>query len=603
MKKLIVLLIILGLTGCASPAGFGSVDEEYVYQMTDKTISLSYTDDNADEDYTILTNKEFYGNGLSEEDIYFTVINNDVAKDVDVNFLFQGSENIIKIEKHYIYSKEINTPIYKQEEYECDIDISSTTTEIEKTLCDRNIQIGTSTETKYYDGWSEVESEMLLGTNDKKIDKRKVSKDIKKEQKFRIKLDKYKKKFLGGDAIVNDFQLFKATVSHDVADTNEFFIEVFGDDGTYAHLDPSFGNDGGGTWARKCALTIESSVITSDQTNFPVLLTLATLPSEMFDADGSYPAINGGADIRFTSDEDGDTEIPFEVVSFVTHNTPANGSAEIWVKTGIDGDTDTDIYVWYNNSSATAYAIDATYGAENVWTTYQGVWHMGESSGTAADSTSGSHSGTFAGDLPNSVSAQISNGQDYDGAGDKIKASASSLFGEDKQTISMWFNVDFPFVDDSSYMFFDTAGGKRHLVYKDRLTDYLILYWANVSLNLYTSVPSWWSTSDYVHMEISVDTTETTNNVKVYINGALDTTKSITCTKGIATDFLIGVFSNEAAGYFDGIIEETRIYNELLTADWISSEYNNQNSPSTFVTEGTPEDAGGDAPPVELLFF
>lgn len=47
-------------------------------------------------------------------------------------------------------------------------------------------------------------------------------------------------------------------------------------------------------WGRKCELIIQSSQITGDLTEFPVLITEATLPQEMFDSDGTYPALNGG---------------------------------------------------------------------------------------------------------------------------------------------------------------------------------------------------------------------------------------------------------------------------------------------------------------------
>ncbi len=47
-------------------------------------------------------------------------------------------------------------------------------------------------------------------------------------------------------------------------------------------------------WGRKCELIIQSSQITGDLTEFPVLIIEAKLPQEMFDSDGTYPALNGG---------------------------------------------------------------------------------------------------------------------------------------------------------------------------------------------------------------------------------------------------------------------------------------------------------------------
>ena len=74
-------------------------------------------------------------------------------------------------------------------------------------------------------------------------------------------------------------------------------------------------------WGRQCELEIDHTKLSGNVSNFPVLLTEDTLPLEMFDADGSYPAINGGGDIRFSSDINGETQLACEVVSFVTDNT------------------------------------------------------------------------------------------------------------------------------------------------------------------------------------------------------------------------------------------------------------------------------------------
>jgi len=63
-----------------------------------------------------------------------------------------------------------------------------------------------------------------------------------------------------------------------------------------------------------------------------VLLTAANLPSEMFDADGSYPARSDGGDIRISKDAAGATQLAREIVNFNIDNDPANGYAEIWVK-------------------------------------------------------------------------------------------------------------------------------------------------------------------------------------------------------------------------------------------------------------------------------
>jgi len=142
-----------------------------------------------------------------------------------------------------------------------------------------------------------------------------------------------------------------------------------------------------------------SSQVPANLTDFPVLLTEATLPTEMLDADGTYPALNGGGDIRFSSDSGGSTRLSCEIVDFTTDNNPANGKGEIWVKVPtVSSSSNTSIWVWYDSSAASQPHPDSTYGSKSVWdSNYKGVWHLNESgNGTAdefADATSNANDG------------------------------------------------------------------------------------------------------------------------------------------------------------------------------------------------------------------
>jgi hypothetical protein len=82
-------------------------------------------------------------------------------------------------------------------------------------------------------------------------------------------------------------------------------------------------------WSRKCELQIQSSKVDDALRDFPVLLTEDTLPSEMLDADGSNPALDGGGDVRFSLNADGTHQLACEIVTFTTDNNPGNGVAEI----------------------------------------------------------------------------------------------------------------------------------------------------------------------------------------------------------------------------------------------------------------------------------
>ena len=72
---------------------------------------------------------------------------------------------------------------------------------------------------------------------------------------------------------------------------------------------------------------------------------------------------------------------------------------------------------------------------------------------------------------------------------------------------------------------------------------------------------------------------------KLFIDGDLKSTESPGGAIGTnSNNIKIGGAFN---GFFNGAIDDVRIYNRVLSADEISTQYNNQNSPSTFYTLGS----------------
>ena len=154
------------------------------------------------------------------------------------------------------------------------------------------------------------------------------------------------------------------------------------------------------SWGRTCSLTIANGKVSGSDnlTNFVVLITHNDLPDEVLDSDvGTAPKSDGG-DIRFTSDAGGANEIAFEIVHYTQNSNPASATAEIYVKVPtVSHSTDTKIYMWWDNSSASAYSATDTYGRNNVWSDYVFVSHDGganDSTGNYTMSTSGTISTT-----------------------------------------------------------------------------------------------------------------------------------------------------------------------------------------------------------------
>ena len=77
-------------------------------------------------------------------------------------------------------------------------------------------------------------------------------------------------------------------------------------------------------WNRKQPITIDHNQVAgaSDLIDFPFLVTLDHLDEEVVDG-GAYSALNGGGDLRFSMDSNGNNRLAIEVVEFVTSVTRA----------------------------------------------------------------------------------------------------------------------------------------------------------------------------------------------------------------------------------------------------------------------------------------
>lgn len=352
-------------------------------------------------------------------------------------------------------------------------------------------------------------------------------------------------------------------------------------------------------WNRKCAITIDADEVDGTLTDFPVMLSEDCLPSEMFDADGFYPAQNGGGDLRFSSDEDGTTQLPCEVVSFVTDNNPANGTAQVYVKvSSVSSSVDTTIYVWYNTAGSESQpAIDSTYGAENVWdSNFVGVWHLEEDpSGSAPqmlDSTSNDHDGTSAGTMTSgdSVAVVAGNGLDLDGSDDRVTVTGTTALN-----ITAELTLEAVLNPDASGSFITPIAKSKGSGQKQ----YAIDLQSNVprfgeELGVIKAATTLSNGTSY-HIAGTYDNGGAFSGLDMYINGVAESTSNVGSFSGFSSstdDFHIGQKPN-GSERFNGQVDEVRISNTDRSAAWIAATHSTLFTPGTFASAGTPE-----SPPV-----
>ncbi|MDO5969003.1 LamG-like jellyroll fold domain-containing protein, partial [Flavivirga aquimarina] len=350
-------------------------------------------------------------------------------------------------------------------------------------------------------------------------------------------------------------------------------------------------------WGRKQAITINNTYVTgsSDLTDFPFLVTLDHLDPEIVDG-GANSALNGGGDIRFSSDAAGNNRLACEIVSLVTDATAANRQCQVWVKIpSLSSTSDTTIYIWYNKSGETQPVATDTYGSQAVWSNnYVSTWHLDEgitaggSTHQILDSGSNSNDGVSATNMNtnNSLACKVGDGIDLLGNNFFNVGNDASLNLTSNLTVSGWFN---PHSFGAFYVL-----GKRsetvengynilpqlagHLAYYDGTTIH--------STGMNYNINEW----NYAVIKLNASGTGMT----AFLNGNFSSEITVVALPdGLAQNLYLGARSNGSL-LLDGIIDELRISNIARSDDWISTEYNNQNSPSTFATSGTPVSVSAD---------
>jgi len=331
-------------------------------------------------------------------------------------------------------------------------------------------------------------------------------------------------------------------------------------------------------------ITIDHTKVDADLTDFPIYIDLSDLPDSFWDV-----VANGGGDIRVYKD-DGTTELAREIVSCDTGTK--TGEMHLDYDGTLSSSSDITIQIWADGSSSEP-ASDATYGSENVWGDYEAVSHMNETSGSMVDSTGNGHTGTYQGDLPNTTTGKLSaDAQDLDGVGDYVDVTDGGDFDFANGTMQIWVNSQ------------ETSEAGQH-IFGDRdsnNSNYIQLYsydpFENTGLlqirindgssshDMSTSEGSW---EDNVWGMAHI--TWGNSGMEAFLNGSSECTDAYTGNWTSNGDFDIGRTQKFSDASFNGYLQEFRVRDEQLTATWISTEYNNQSSPSTFYTASEPSPA------------
>jgi len=313
--------------------------------------------------------------------------------------------------------------------------------------------------------------------------------------------------------------------------------------------------------------TVNASDVPATQTDFPAYVDLSRV---------GITTLAEAQSVRVYADSAKTTEWAREIVS----------ATEMHVK--VPSLTSTvEIYVDWDGVSSD-YAVTDTYGRNAVWSDYRAVWHMPDvTTSTFGDSTSGGFTANKKGaNEPIQTTGQIGNGQDFDGTNDYANITHSAtLSPTSNMTIQAWAK---------------SAAQLGHIVGKDNEASFRREGWILVAAasgadvtyqftaGLNSGYPAVTSSAQTANTWVMVHGTYTpSTELRIYINGTSNAvyTTSIPGSLAAVTRELNFGRRNNGFGpdrYYNGDLDEVRLRASTLSANWITTEYNNQSDEATF---------------------
>jgi RHS repeat-associated protein len=314
----------------------------------------------------------------------------------------------------------------------------------------------------------------------------------------------------------------------------------------------------------------------TDQTNFPVLVS-GTYPYLATTAHGGGVTNSSGYDIIFTSDSAGLDVLPFERESY----SPTTGAVVYWVEIPtLSHTTDTTFYMFYGNSSITTDQSNKN----GVWDgNYQGVWHLQETSGRQHDSTSnGNNSTGVSVTTEGSATGKIGGADQFTGSHpdhvDLPNISLTSAF-----TLQFW-------IYPTSYTDYDRMFSKAFSTKTAPWYDYGVTLDTAASQKLDLGIDHAGTLQQLTSAGVLplnqwtyVDGTYDGSNLRIYINGVLDSTQAASGSiDAVSQPTELGYNTVYTPQSFTGNLDEARISSVARSADWIAAEYNNESNPAAF---------------------
>ena len=350
---------------------------------------------------------------------------------------------------------------------------------------------------------------------------------------------------------------------------------------------PQVGNWYNTAWARRKLITVKPGQVTGTQLNFPMLVSLTSDGDLM--ASATATGQTSGNDILFT-DSTGLALLPFEIESY------SNGTLVAWVKVPSLADG-SQVFLYYGNATATTLQ-----NKTGVWDiNHSLVMHYASSPALGSDSTIKGNNGTLSSNAPTATAGKIGAAVNFNNTAGAYCQVGSTVCQSIRNTtpqswptqggpltMEFWINNAIP---ASNWQFvFEAIDAGATYALNFQYADYMIWSREGGLQQAYTPAPT--GVGSWHHVVYTTTNTGPTGRVFYvdgvavgYITGNADASAAV-------ASYNIGGLPNWYHP-FVGSLDEFRVSTMARSAGWISTEYKNQSSPTTFYDVGSDLPGGG----------
>ncbi len=324
-------------------------------------------------------------------------------------------------------------------------------------------------------------------------------------------------------------------------------------------------------------ITIQGSQVsgTTDLSSFPALISLSgtTLKTR---ENGGHLYNADGYDVLFF-DSTSNVWYPHEIETY--DGSAGTMLAHVNIATLYANSNNTVIVVYYGNS-----AISTSQNSPSTWNSdYQAVWHLGDGSTiSATDSTSHSVTLDVSSGTPTAATGQVNGGVQFTGASSQYYATSvnAAITGTTGRTLSFWSKNSN--TSHSGLVCFgsNSAGGEfAAIINNNKWT--IWGYGSGHDIDTAKTPPTgaW-------HYEVI--TRDSSGNYVWYEDGVSIYSVQNTTNSTVAGPYMLGAMNDTGTYYYyTGVLDEVRVVSAVHTADWIKTEYTNQNTPTNFISVGS----------------